>query len=123
MKFLGVLDKPLINKVNSRPKPGDIVYAKNSDNCLIEDGTYGVIESVNERTVRAGWNITTPYFDKGICTVSGGPVIGLKIEKVRPTFNKRIITFWRFKDGLMMAHNGEDFAGQVNIFEYDFKNN
>lgn len=123
MKFLGVLDKPVMNKENSKPKPGDIVYAKNSDNCLIKDGTYGVIESVYDKTVRAGWNITTPYFDKGICTVSGGPVIGLKIDKVRPTFNKRIITFWRFKDGLMMAHNGEDFAGQVNVFEYDFKNN
>lgn len=121
MKFLGVLDKPLINKVNSRPKPGDIVYAKNSDNCLIKDGTYGIIESVNERIVRAGWNITTPYFDDGICTVSGGPVIGLKTKKVRPTFGKRVITFWRFRHGIPMAHNGEDFAGQVNVFEYDFK--
>ena len=48
-------------------------------------------------------------------------MIGLKIEKVRPTFNKRILTFWRFKNGEMRAHNGEDFAGQVNVFEYDFK--
>ena len=121
MKFLGLLDKPAVNKENSKPKPGDIVYAKNSDNCLIKDGTYGVIESVDDKIVRAGWNITTPYFYKGICTVSGGPVIGIKTEKVRPTFNKRILTFWRFKDGFMAAHNGEDFAGQVNIFEYDFK--
>ena len=121
MKFLGLLDKPAVNKENSRPKPGDIVNAKNSDNCLIKDGTYGVIESVDDKIVRAGWNITTPYFDEGVCTVSGGPVIGLKAEKVRPTFNKRIITFWRFKNGFAMAHNGEDFAGQVNIFEYDFK--
>jgi len=121
MKFLGVLNGPLINEVNSRPKPGDIVYAKNSDNCLIKDGTYGVIESVNNRTVRAGWNITTPYFDKGICTVSGGPVIGLRTKRVRPTFDKRVITFWRFKGGFEMAHNGENFAGQVNVFEYDFK--
>jgi len=121
MKFLGVLDKPVINKKNNIPEPGDIVYAKNSNNCLIKDGTYGVIESVYNKTVRAGWNITTPYFDEGICTVSGGPVIGLRIKKVRPTFNKRIITFWRFKNGFVTAHNGEDFAGQVNVFEYDFK--
>ncbi|MBA7560372.1 hypothetical protein ES695_18080 [Candidatus Atribacteria bacterium 1244-E10-H5-B2] len=121
MRFLGLLDKPAINKENSRPKPGDIVYAKNSDNCLIKDGDYGVIESTDDKIVRAGWNITTPYFDEGVCTVSGGPVIGLKTEKVRPTFNKRIITFWRFKNGFAMAHNGEDFAGQVNVFEYDFK--
>ncbi|MBA7521669.1 hypothetical protein ES705_13780 [subsurface metagenome] len=121
MKFLGVLDKPVVNKENSTPKPSDIVYAKNSDNCLIKDSTYGVIESVDDKIVRAGWNITTPYFDEGICTVSGGPVIGIKIEKVRPTFSKRIITFWRFKNGFAMAHNGEDFAGQVNVFEYDFK--
>lgn len=121
MKFLGVLNESLVNEVNSKPKPGDIVYAKNSDNCLIKDGTYGVIESVNSRTVRAGWNITTPYFDKGICTVSGGPVIGLKTKRVRPTFDKRVITFWRFKGGYVMAHNGENFAGQVNVFEYDFK--
>ena len=121
MKFLGLLDKPGINKEDSTPKPGDIVYAKNSDNCLIKDGTYGIIESVDDKIVRAGWNITTPYFDEGICTVSGGPVIGIKLEKVRPTFSKRIITFWRFKNGFAMAHNGEDFAGQVNVFEYDFK--
>ena len=121
MKFLGLLDTPVINKENSKPKPGDIVYAKNSNNCLIKNDTYGVIESVDDEIIRAGWNITTPYFDKGICTVSGGPVIGLKNEKVRPTFNKRILTFWRFKNGFMMAHNGEDFAGQVNVFEYDFK--
>ncbi|MBA7580109.1 hypothetical protein ES695_02260 [Candidatus Atribacteria bacterium 1244-E10-H5-B2] len=121
MKFLGVLDKPVVNKENSRPKPGDIVYAKNSDNCLIKDGDYGVIESVDDKIVRAGWNITNPYFDEGVCTVSGGPVIGLKAGKVRSTFNKKIITFWRFKGGLAMAHNGEDFAGQVNVFEYDFK--
>ena len=121
MKFLGLLDTPVINKENSKPKPGDIVYAKNSNNCLIKNDTYGVIESVDDKIVRAGWNITTPYFDEGICTVSGGPVIGLKIEKVRPTFNKRILTFWRFKNGFMMAHNGEDFASQVNVFEYDFK--
>ena len=121
MKFLGVLNEPLINEVNSKPKPGDIVYAKNSDNCLIKDGTYGVIEGVSTRIVRAGWNITTPYFDKGTCTVSGGPVIGLKTKKVRPTFEKMVITFWRFKGGLAMAHNGENFAGQVNVFEYDFK--
>ncbi|MBA7561171.1 hypothetical protein ES695_16270 [Candidatus Atribacteria bacterium 1244-E10-H5-B2] len=121
MKFLGVFDKPVVNKENSTPKPGDIVYAKNSDNCLIKDGTYGIIESVDDKIVRAGWNITTPYFDEGICTVSGGPVIGIKLEKVRPTFSKRIITFWRFKNGFAMAHNGEDFAGQVNVFEYDFK--
>lgn len=121
MKFLGVLNKPLINKVNSIPRPGDIVYAKNSDNCLIKNGAYGVIESVNSRTVRAGWNITTPYFDKGTCTVSGGPVIGLKAKKVRPTFDKRVITFWRFRHGIPMAHGGENFAGQVNVFEYDFK--
>ena len=121
MKFLGLLDKPAVNKENSRPKPGDIVYAKNSDNCLIKDGDYGVIESVDDKIVRAGWNITTPYFDEGVCTVSGGPVIGLKTDKVRPTFNKQIITFWRFKNGFAMAHNGEDYAGQVNVFEYDFK--
>ncbi|MBA7491703.1 hypothetical protein ES702_02251 [subsurface metagenome] len=121
MKFLKLLDKPVVNKENSIPKPGDIVYAKNSDNCLIKDGTYGVIESVYNKTVRVGWNITTPYFDEGICTVSGGPVIGLKIKRVRPTFNKQIITFWRFKNGQARAHNGEDFAGQVNVFEYDFK--
>jgi len=121
MKFLGLLDTPVINKENSIPKPGDIVYAKNSNNCLIKDGTYGVIESVDDKTVRAGWNITNPYFDKGVCTVSGGPVIGLPTDKVRPAFNKRILTFWRFKNGFAMAHNGEDFAGQVNIFEYDFK--
>ena len=120
MKFLGILEKPAINKENSKPKPGDIVYSKNSNNCLIKDGDYGVIESVNNKIVRAGWNITTPYFYKGICTVSGGPVIGLKIKKVRPTFNKRILTFWRFKDNFMAAHNGEKYAGQVNVFEYDF---
>jgi len=129
MKFLGVLDEPVIkNKYGplysySIPKAGDIVIAKNSNNCLIKDGSYGVIESVSvdDKTVRAGWNITTPYFDKGSCSVSGGPVIGLKIEKVRPTFNKRIITFWRFKNGFMKAHNGEYFAGQVDVFTYDFK--
>ena len=121
MKFLGVLDKPVINKEDNMPQPGDIVYAINSDDCLIKDGTYGVIESVDNKIVRAGWNITTLYFDKGSCSVSGGPVIGLKTEKVRPKFNKRIIIFWRFKNGEMRAHNGEDFAGQVNVFEYDFK--
>ena len=45
MKFLEVLDKPVINK-DIIPEPGDIVYAKNSENCLIKDGTYGVIESI-----------------------------------------------------------------------------
>jgi len=123
MRFLGVLNETLINKVNSIPRPGDIVYAKNSDNCLVKDGTYGVIESAGARIVRAGWNITTPYFDKGVCTLSGGPVIGLKRKKVRPTFDKKVVTFWRFKGGYAMAHNGENFAGQVNVFEYDFKNN
>ena len=61
----------------------------------------------------------TPYKDNGRMEVSG---CGYAIDLIDLQFVEQApAPFWRFKDGIRKAHNGETYHEPVNWFECDFK--
>jgi len=82
-----------------KPKPGDLVIVKTTDDVLIEPKSYGIIVDTEEPygekdRVEIVFNFYTPWlFDDGSVTASGGPVRLVKLSQLKSTRKKRTITF------------------------------
>lgn len=59
----------------------------------------------------------TPYKDD--CFSISGSGNSAPLKKVKFVKND-FANFWRFKDGIRRAHNGETYQEKVNYFEIDF---
>ena len=104
-----------------KPKPGDLVCARTTDDVLIKRGSCGVIEGrAGERQAQYSvtFNHYTPWWWQGIISASGGPVRIIQTKYMRDTGRKRKQTFQYFP-----RLPGRDQAKKkkimVNVFETD----
>lgn len=54
---------------------------------------------------------------EGYVSCGGGPA-SFSLPELHPTKHRVTATFWRWKDGIAMANNGEDFQLEVPLWEY-----
>lgn len=83
---------------------------------MTEHRNEGVVTNIGNRVgFMTGY---TPYLHDGDFSCSGGghgaPIDLLKFIETAPA------NFWRFKNNLPKAHNGETYQLEVNIFEIEF---
>lgn len=109
------------------PQQGDRIIVKNvPENYKYKD--HYAEEGIIDKT----WNGTAvgedgrvcfftgyvPYRDEDKISISGGGH-SVNINKLRYIETKPG-TFWRFKNGIRRAHNGEEYREPVQYFETDF---
>jgi len=100
---------------------GDLVRVVKTDDSLISVGSYGVIEGrIGKRrsSFSVVFNHTTPWWDKGFVTASGGPVRNIKASKMKPTSEMKSYNFHYF-EGLPSADSAKTMTKVVNVFEVD----
>lgn len=113
------------------PKKGDRIIIKNIPKDyqfrdlydLQADGTgLGTIENhfnvIEEKGIVPFYCGYVPYKDGGRISISGSGN-SVNLSKVR-FIKQGPAPFWKFKNGTMKAHNGENYMEQVNWFECDF---
>ncbi len=110
------------------PQQGDRIIIKN----VPEDYEYKDLY-VGLGTIDKGWNGVTvqengnvgfftgyvPYKDVECFSLSGGGH-SVNIKYLR-FIERTTAPFWKFKDGIRRAHNGETYYEPVNYFECEFK--
>lgn len=110
-----------LSKIMSRiPKPGDLVRVASSDDVLIEEGSYGVIEGLPDEIkdeYMVTFNFITPWWDK-VINASGGPVRGIKSMKMIPTGEKKRQLF-KYWEGLPAPHSAKLKEEEVDVFLVD----
>lgn len=110
------------------PQQGDRILIRNIPegyhfkDLYITEGSYqGVIEAPYTLGRTGFMTGYTPYMDERgprsyVCSGSGHGIATYKLRFIE----RKPATFWRFKDGIPKAHNGEDYLLEVNIFECEF---
>jgi hypothetical protein len=98
-------DRLLLNNV---PTSGPFIHLYSPESCITNflDGIVVVCSCF------------APYFDKGHKEASGtyNSVAFKDIQFVKTD----LALFWRFKNGEVKAHNGENYTLEVNYFECQF---
>jgi len=109
--------------VKKKLKPGDLVCAIKSNDPLIKKGTCGVFEKYrtegNKKYAEVVFNFTPPFKERKFVSASGGPVVFIPLENIKPTRKKDTVIFWKWKDNVPRAGRAEYFKRKVNIFEVD----
>ena len=108
------------------PRQGDRINILNVPDDRFKDlYTQGTIDkNWNDETVSENGNVYfltgyVPYKDNGHYSISGS---GHTVKAERLKFIGIIeAKFWRFKNGIRRAHNGEHYTEKVNLFEVDHK--
>jgi hypothetical protein len=116
----------------AEPTPGDLVRMVNSDDCLIDDGTIGIIDGSlgkvggvhkeeDGKSFRVCFNHYKPHFnaEHGYVSTSGGPVYFINPEDLKFTGEMKKQTFWRWKNGFPGEGNGVDIVRPAFVWEYD----
>jgi len=105
----------------AKPKPGDFVCVRKTDDILIKEGSCGVIQGEvgkRKRVYSVTFNPMTPWWYQGVVNASGGPVRIVKAKHMKPTSERRTETFHYFP-GLPAAGAAETKKKKINIFETD----
>ena len=82
------------------PMPGDLVRVDVSDDVLIKEGSYGVIEGqVREKklTYSVVFNMSPlPWWDNLVVSCSGGPVRLIEAKRLKPTGEQKqqLFQYW-----------------------------
>ncbi|MFN6475353.1 hypothetical protein [Nostoc sp. DedQUE07] len=88
-------------------------------------GEIGIIDGMRHRRLISG-SITFNYSafrDDRVVSCSGGPgTIITYTNRLVPTGETMLVWYWRWKDGYTGADNGERYAMEVNIWEWDGTN-
>ena len=115
-----------------KPQPGDRIIIKNIPHDYEYRRLYGIQKDGNgqgtiptdrfnviaEKGIVPFLTGYTPYKDKEFLDVSGcGYSVDLKKLRFTETAPAR---FWKFKDGIVKAHNAEYYTELVNWFECEF---
>jgi len=106
-----------------KPKPGDLVCARTTDDPLIKRGSCGVIEGVagkRKKIYDVTFNPYTPFWWKGFIRASGGPVRIIKAKRMKDTGKDKVATFNYFP-GLPGAGRARTKKKKVRVFEVDLK--
>jgi hypothetical protein len=89
---------------------------------IVKVGAIGIIAGTRHRSLKEGsiiFNYSAFRDDKSV-SCSGGPgTITTDTKLLIPTGEKKMIRFWRWKDGYAKADNGEDYFVMVNVWEWD----
>jgi len=110
------------------PKAGDRIIIKNIPQDYHYHSCYEGIATIDN-----GWNGKAlqnsghigfytgyvPYKDADCLSISGTGH-GIHISKMR-YLKKDQGKFWKFKNGIRRAHNGEEYTEEVNYFEVNFE--
>ena len=111
-----------------RPKAGDLVQIHNPQDCLIEEGAYGVIdgtEGVIPDDFLVVFNCYSCFFGKNTkhskgpryVSGSGGPAFRIKRSQLDATGRTDERWFWRWKD-YPRADGGVRFKETVRVWSY-----
>ena len=114
------------------PKKGDRIIIKNIPKDYHYRDLYGIRpDGDGQGTIEDHFNLIeekgivpfycgyTPYKDNGKIEISGS---GNNINLSKIKFIKTApAPFWKFRDGIIKAHNSEQYEEDVNWFECDFK--
>lgn len=101
------------------PMPGDAVRIDGYYVCTqrgdiaILGGTLGVAYDEYSACFSA-----SAHRDKGFVSCSGGPVPYIGADQLRPTGETIRVRFWRWKNGHVAAHNGEDYYLEVPLWSW-----
>lgn len=108
------------------PKQGDRIIIRNipedyhyKDLYITEDAYQGVVEAPYTPGRTGFMTGYTPYLDELRSYACSGCGYGIATDKLR-FIERAPATFWRFKNGIPKATNGEDYLLEVNIFECEF---
>ena len=107
-----------------KPKPGDLVCARTTDDTLIKKGSCGVIEG-EEGKIKSTYMVTfnpspMPWWWNGIINSSGGPSRSMKSTRMKDTGKNRLVNFQYFP-GLPGAGRGKTKKKKVRVFEVNLK--
>ena len=102
------------------PRPGDLVEVEETDDVLIEKGSYGVIVNVQRGMVVVVFNYYTPYKKGNYVNASGGPVREIPLKYLKPTDKVVKQTFWTWKD-IPEPGRAVYFKRKVKVFKVNLK--
>jgi len=105
----------------SIPRPGDLVEVEETDDVLIEKGSYGVIVNVQRGMVVVVFNYYTPYKKGNYVTASGGPVREIPLKYLKPTDKVVEQTFWTWKGDIPGEGRGVYFKRKVRVFKVNLQ--
>lgn len=102
--------------------PGDLVRVERSDDILIKEGNYGVIEGqVGEKKLiySVVFNMSPlPWWHNLVVSCSGGPVRLIEAKKLKPTGEKKpqLFQYW---PGIPGEERAKTKTITVNVFTVD----
>lgn len=110
-------------EAHKRPMPGNLVRIFNSQDCLIKDSSFGVIEGIvgefrDEYLVC--FNAYSVFRDKDIVSASGGPAFFIKVSELKETAETKERPFWKWKD-LPRADGGEQYTVTETVWDFTRK--
>lgn len=84
------------HRKKANPKPGDYARVVSTDDSIIKEGSYGVVEgrgrySGDKRDVDVVFNFYTPFRYSSHVNASGGPVRQVKVNQFSPTGETKIV--------------------------------
>lgn len=103
--------------VNTQPNPGDVVV-DDEQNRYVITGSYFGIDFDDGKGPMVLAIRGSAYRNGNTVSVSGGPCPFVPIAKLVPagTTEQR---FWKFKNDVWRAHNGEDYTMTVQMFNWN----
>lgn len=112
-----------------RPRPGDFVLVKTTDDCLIPVGSYGVVcgsfrplNDCRPSSAVVTFGFYVPFRDKRGVIASGGPVRVISIRQLKNAHKYKMSTFWNYEGHLPSADSGKRFKKRVRVFEVCLSN-
>lgn len=105
------------------PMPGDAVRL-DGKYLWVKPGAIGILGGLIG-TAQDDYSLTfspsayRQYRDHGSVMVSGGPVPRVDLGSLVPTGETVRMRFWRFRDGEVRAHNGEDYWLDVPLWGWN----
>jgi hypothetical protein len=102
------------------PMPGGLVRIKNSRDCLIKEGSFGVIEGIvgdARKEYLVCFNAYSTFKDDSVSS-SGGPAYTIKASDLVATTETKEWFFWKWKD-MPRAGGGIPFGETCKVWEFD----
>jgi hypothetical protein len=113
------LNEP-VNGTAIHPMPGDLVRIINSKDCLINEGSFGVIEGIvgqRRDEYLVCFNAYSTFKEDSVSS-SGGPAYMIKTSDLVATQGTREWYFWKWRD-FPRAGGGVPFGETCRIWDFD----
>ncbi|CAG0970895.1 MAG: hypothetical protein OIN86_10195 [Candidatus Methanoperedens sp.] len=110
------------NGTSTYPMPGELVRIINSKDCLIKEGSFGVIEGIvgqRRDEYLVCFNAYSTFKEDSVSS-SGGPAYMIKTSDLVAAVGTKEWYFWKWKD-LPRADGGVQFSETCRIWDFDLK--